>query len=76
MMQMTLDDTRPLSPQAQRILEVLKDGKIHSGLEFVNGTHGFTVLAYSQRCGDLRKAGHHIVSFRHGGHVASYRLEG
>jgi len=76
MMQMTLDDVTTRTVR-DRILAVLQDGRWHSGLEFVNGDHSFFCLSYSQRVGQLIRAGHHIERDRNHGGVGRYRyLEG
>lgn len=48
------------------ILRVLLDYREHSGTEFLRGTHGFYVASYSQRIGDLVKAGYVIRRVRCG----------
>ena len=75
MMQMTLDDVTTRN-QRERILDVLRDGRWHSSLEFVNGVHGFYCLSTSQRVGQLIRAGHHIERDRNHGGVGRYKLEG
>jgi len=69
---LTFDAPRKVRVQ-DRILDSLRDGRWHSGLEWVNGDHGFYCLSYSQRIGDLKREGHDIEA-RHNGGVASYRI--
>jgi hypothetical protein len=70
---LVLDAPAKKQPVRYRILDTLRDGRWHSGLEWVNGDHGFYCLSYSQRIGDLKREGHDIESECHGG-VARYRL--
>ena len=73
-MQLTLDTEQTANLRA-RILDVLRDGRWHSGAEFLNGAHGFYCSSYSQRIGQSRRAGHDIEATGRGGHeLASYRL--
>ena len=68
MTQLQLEQERPamnLSPQCSVILEMLTlaKGRGVSGVEFV---HAARIFAYSQRVGELRRAGYAIVSKRDG----------
>lgn len=48
------------------ILSVLKDGRKHSGAEFLSGVWGFRCSSYSQRIGDLQDEGYNIKGDRRG----------
>jgi len=70
MTQMTLGE-KPT--KRDLILAVLRDGRFHGGEEFMDGRHGFRCSSYSQRIGQLIRAGHIIERESHGG-LARYRL--
>lgn len=74
MVALTLDsELRPT--KADRILAVLADGRPHSGAEFLSGAHGFRCSSYSQRIGQLVRAGHRIERTRCGDDgLGVYRL--
>lgn len=75
MNQLTLPTTH-LKRQARQMLEVLSDGRPHSMTEFVDGIHGFTVLAVSQRVGEIRRAGYRVENVKRDGGIAVYQLFG
>lgn len=78
-MQMTLEEavTVPhLTPAERNVLNVLRDYRPHSALEFKRGEHGFFLDSVAQRVSALRRKGYRITSHGKGGHeVAVYRLE-
>lgn len=82
MEQLTLSTAPPepvsehLKPQAQLILDVLRDGHAHSMVEFVRGDHCFVVLAVAQRVSEIRRAGFDVRNVTPDGGTATYRLFG
>lgn len=69
-MQLELD----LGTKRDLILAVLSDGRWHGGEEFMDGRHGFRCSSYSQRIGQLVRAGHRIERDRNHGGIARYRM--
>lgn len=75
MHQMTLTEAPSLDTKRDLILAVLRDGRWHGGGEFMDARHGFRCSSYSQRIGQLARAGHRIERDRRGDDgLGRYRL--
>lgn len=77
MQQLTID-TKPLKmkPSARAVLNVLKDLKPHSALEFKRGEHNFYCDAVAQRVSELNQLGYVVANVTKDGGVATYQLVG
>lgn len=63
-----------MKPQCEHLVSVLRDGRVHTAAEFWNAAHGQTIIAVSQRVGDINRIPDYHIGSTGRGRSASYWL--